>query len=185
MGSLQPTLTMGSLFRESAAQRWVRETEEVYALAKETVKGLGIKVAREVDPVEKVTPERVTVTVSERKGEKEKKKVKGEKEKEGSREGGVRGTANKVQVAKRKRRGGTVTESCKDTNDISDIPTVSTDFVDMTTVSADITEITTVSSVIRKILSETVLRPRKTSTSTMQRLVTVTLVILLFSNIYH
>merc|ERR1712098_515122 len=107
MGSLRPTLTMGSLFRESAAQRWVRETEEVYELAKETVKGLGIKVAREVDPVEKVTRERVTVTVSERKGEKEKKKVKGEKE--GSREGGVRGTANKVQVAKRKRSGGTVT----------------------------------------------------------------------------
>merc|ERR1712243_308624 len=77
MGSLQPTLTMGSLFRESAAQRWVRETEEVYALAKETVKGLGIKVGRELDPVQKVTPEPVTVTVSERKREKESKRRKG------------------------------------------------------------------------------------------------------------
>merc|ERR1712114_158215 len=108
MGSLHPPVTMGSLFRESAAQRWVRETEEVYELAKETVKGLGIRVAREVEG-RKGEPEQVTVTVSEKKGEKEKKKTKGEKEKEGSREGGVRGTANKVQVAKRKRSGGTVT----------------------------------------------------------------------------
>merc|ERR1712133_323483 len=122
MGSLQPTLTMGSLFRESAAQRWVRESEEL--------------------PTKYRWPrEREVVGLS--------------------------------------------LGSCKDTNDISDMTTVSTDFVDMTTVSADITEITTVSNDIRKILSETVLRPRKTSTSTMQRLVTVTLVILLFSNINH